>query len=352
MNESQLSYLIDPLREMLYQFDSTLERYRSEKGVELALLSCSFIPQEIISTFDIVPLKLPSLFCDGKCYDSKVLSDFNLKGLYSYMILPQGCTASANLISTGIKASLFKNPTGYGEEASVSLHNEIASLLSSLKNIDIKNIDIKKLQTISKEHNNLRRIIRGISAVRRNKPWLISNRDLEIIFEAAQVFPPELVFNYVDNILKSMNKDKSESRKYRFNALVYSSMSGTGDLFDEIEELGFIVAEDDSCNGRRNFDLSVNPESEYIYYELLDAFSYRPLCPSIRSVEERYELLYKLIKNHGIDPVLFLKGQCCKNKIGHIDYLRIKLMRDGIDPLVIESDELLEGIKEYMKKAD
>ena len=49
---------------------------------------------------------------------------------------------------------------------------------------------------------------------------------------------------------------------------------------DDMRMPAALSLEDDFCNGRRQFDLSHNASSEYLYYEILDACTYRPLCPS------------------------------------------------------------------------
>lgn len=96
--------------------------------------------------------------------------------------------------------------------------------------------------------------------------------------------------------------------------------------------------------------MSINAESDYLFYELLDAYSYRPLTPCLRKQEERYELLYKLLKNHGIETVLFYRGEDCGIYAEHIDFLRVRMMRDGVDPLEINSSDCGDKVKEYLER--
>ena len=126
-------------------------------------------------------------------------------------------------------------------------------------------------------------------------------------------------------------------------------MFSPAELAGNIESLGINVAEDDSCAGRRCFDLSTNAESDYLFYELLDSYSYRPLTPCMRTQEERYELLYKLLRNHGIETVIFVEDAGCGLSSAHIDYLRVRMMRDGIDPLVITPVNCAEKIRGYLE---
>ena len=127
-------------------------------------------------------------------------------------------------------------------------------------------------------------------------------------------------------------------------------LSNSSVIADSIEESGILLIEDDSCSGRRLFDISLNAESEYIFYEILDAYSYRALTPCLRSVNERYELLYKLLRNYNISTVIFFRDKNCSESVKDIEYLRIKMMRDGIDPLVIDENNYREIVRDYVKR--
>ncbi len=131
--------------------------------------------------------------------------------------------------------------------------------------------------------------------------------------------------------------------------MVYADDISDGSLLDTAEEEGFLITEDDSSSGRRQFDVSLNPESEYIYYEILDAFTYKPLAPGHRTKEERYELLYKMLKSYGIELVIFLEDCCSENTAEERDYLRIKLMRSGVDPLAVTKENIREKLREYKR---
>ncbi|MCP4134328.1 MAG: 2-hydroxyacyl-CoA dehydratase [bacterium] len=360
MKESRLQRLVSPLSEMLYQFNMIIEGYKERNNVKIAALSCDMLPVEILAAFDLIPLHLPSFIEENSekkgcpCGNCSTRSNLNgLSTVYDFHIVPEKC---ANKPTTGeqeIPLVAFNNPTGYGEDASVQLHSAIDELLRATGISEIKNIDIKKLQEITAEYDTLRKLIRGISSLRKTRPDLLSNRDLFTIFEAALVFPPALVVNHLAAIMQAMNETPGESSLEILGALVYSSSIGVDNasLLDDIEEAGCLAAEDDCTRGRRAFDLSFNSASEYLYYEILDAFSYKPLCPSIRPAEERYELLYKMIKNHGIELVIFIEDLCCEQRKKEIEFLRIKLMRSGVDPLVLSTENAHDRIHDYISKA-
>jgi len=147
-----------------------------------------------------------------------------------------------------------------------------------------------------------------------------------------------------------MKKINEKTNPHKIHGMLYSGKNIPSEIADNIEKNGIMIIEDDTCNGRRLFDISLNAESEYIFYEILDAYSYRPLTPCLRPVNERYDLLYKLLKNYNIDTVIFYKDENCSEAVKDIDFLRIRMMRDGIDPLVIDENNYRDIVSEYVKR--
>jgi benzoyl-CoA reductase/2-hydroxyglutaryl-CoA dehydratase subunit BcrC/BadD/HgdB len=245
----------------------------------------------------------------------------------------------------------FFNATGYGDEASRSLHQSLDDLLTAAKIGQVSQIERNHLREATIRYDTLRRLLRGISARRREKPHLLSNSDLFALFTAAVSLPPELVVECLSRIIEAMEKEESTSVGDLIPGLIYAGCVNDATSLDEVEEAGILLVEDDTCSGRRQFDLSFNPDSPRLYGEILDAFSYRPLCSSLRPVEERFELFYRLLKNHGIEVVVFIEDLCCPSRKGDIEFLRVRLMRSGVDPLVISSADALKSVKEYVRRA-
>ena len=349
MNRSRLHVMVEPLREMLYQHYTIIQGYRAE-GRLIVGLACDMLPIEILASFDIVPLRLPAFMaCDSVSCTEVAENDINYN-LYDYIIVSKRCCRSGKIKQKVHNFLEFNNPTGYGEEASVLLHEAINALLREIGFAGIEDLNKEKLAATTEEYNSLRRIVRGISTVRKEKPDLLSNDDLITIFESAQCLPLEIVIEYLSRILDRMNKENGSAVTGSVSSMVYGGILLDGIFLDRIEEMGCIIIEDDLCNGRRQFDISSNTSSEYLYYEILDAFSYRPLCSSIRNSEERFELLYKLLRNYGIDLVIFFSDGLCLKRKEQIEYLKVRLMRQGIDPLVINKKNVNSVIGGYLKK--
>jgi len=349
MRESRLGYMVDPIREMLYQSTLVLQGYKEKNNVFLTGLTCDFLPMEILAAAGMVPLRIPAYFVKNCCCGAPV-SDISGLESYDWCLVPASCS-QVPLLSKGALPLIRCNvPAGYGENAARALHHELDSVLKKAGLPGIDALEDSRLRDCADEYNTLRRIMRGITGIRRSKPDLLSNEDLQILIEAAAVFPPETVIEHLARILKDCNETESGFDKKTIPAMVYTGFIESPLMLDEIEEEGLLIAEDDSCNGRRQFDLSVNIAAKDLYDEILDAFTYRPLCPSIRNAEERHELLYKMLKSHGIETVVFFEENCCVAKKRQIEFLRVRLMRSGVDPLVVNRDNAVEIVRDYIKR--
>lgn len=351
MKSSRLGYLVEPLREMIYQADMIIRGYREKKGIKVAGLSCDILPFEVLASFGILPLRIPLQAGNTfGCAAGELSPALRQDEVYDYIIIPGKCCGRKGSMAPALE---FISPAGYGEEAAIGLHHAMDALLREMGLSGIKELDARKLAEVTESYNVMRRLIRGIAEARRGKPDLLSNEDLFLLFESAMVLPPEHVTDTLAAVLETLNREQAKTGKTGFSVMAAGGYLREAGILDGMEEAGCLVAEDDFCNGRRQFDLSHNASSEYLYYEILDAFTYRPLCPSLRGPEERYELLYKLLKNHGIETVVFLgdgdagHGGGCPGRSLEREYLRVRLMRAGIDPVITTGAEAASAMREY-----
>jgi len=341
MDREKIISITGEIKDAVLNYRDILENYIAENKVQLAAYIYPLIPPEITSAFGIESVKLPEPVITG---EKKLFSE---KPLYKAVILPEDEMPCCHLNFSDTPVHRVKYPGGYGEDAAVQLHNETAAMLHSLFGINLKNIDISELQKKTMIFENLRRSVRSITSLCRERKEIITPEDMDLIFEASSVFPPDSALKLISPLLEELHNFKPQQKEYKAKALIYGARKIPAYIIDFIENSGIDIEEDDTCRGRRLFDISLNAESEYLFYELLDAYSYRPMSPCIRTVAERYELLYKLLRNYGINLLIFYKDDLCGITSGAVNYLRIKCMRDGIDPLVINRENYKEMIENY-----
>ncbi len=344
MNHDKKISALKQIKEAFASYNSIITEYKQQNNTSIAVWQMGTVPPELTASFNIISLKIPSFLKaddDKKTYWSQIADAH---------IIPETDCSCTNKIPS-IPVYNFKITGGYGEDAAVAIHNETALLLNNLFNIDLKKIDIKTLQKKTQEYEALRKTLRGICSARNSSPSILTQSELALIFETALVFPPETALEYITPIFNLCKDNTQNEDNTPLRAMLFSCDPFDGKTADLIEDEGIIIAEDDSQTGRRCFDISLNYESDYIFYELLDAYSYRPLAPCLRSPKERHELLYKLLRNYSIELVIFLKSE--KHAISDeiINYLKIKSMRNGIDVIVSTVQESSDKVRDYLANA-
>ncbi len=345
MNQDKKISALKQINEAFVSYNSIIAEYKQQNNTSIAVWQMETVPPELTASFNIISLKIPSFLKaddDKKKYWSQIAD--------AHIIPDTDCSCTSKIPS--IPVYNFKVAAGYGEDAAVAIHNETALLLNTLFSADLKKINIEILKEKTRTYETLRKTLRGICSARNSSPSILTQSELSLIFETALVFPPETALEYITPIF-NLCKDNTQNRDNTpLKAMLFSCDPFDGKTADLIENEGIIIAEDDSQTGRRSFDISLNYESDYIFYELLDAYSYRPLAPCLRSPEERHELLYKLLRNYSIELVIFLKSD--KHAISNdiINYLKIKSMRNGVDVIVSTVQESPGKVRDYLANAD
>jgi len=345
MKSSELAHLVEPIREMIDQYSVILNGFREETGAFIACTSVDALPVEIAASFNLY-IGTPPVNTGARGACRSGVPESLIHGCYDAFLAPRN-EGLEEPGTAAIPVIPFTFPGGFGEEAGVAIHAVMDDILQKTVGACIKDIDVGRLQAVAGEYDNVRRVMRGIAAKRGETPRILSNRDLLVLFEAAIIFPPSVILKHLSAVRDACNAYGEGHDTAMTPVMVYSGPITDGALLDDIEESGFLVVEDDHCNGRRQFDISVNPLSDYIYYEILDAYTYKPLCPSLRIKEERFELLYKLLRNYGVETVVFLEDLCCPFRKIEMEYLRVRLMRIGVDPVMASSGTVLDALERY-----
>ncbi|HPJ39404.1 MAG TPA: 2-hydroxyacyl-CoA dehydratase family protein, partial [Spirochaetota bacterium] len=299
-----------PFYDMFSEYIPTISSYREQTGRKIFAFTCDCLPFEVIAAFNATPLKIP-FTCAQTDQHTTAFSTTDIPAPlpYDLVVYHENCPVRPSIHDIqNIPTYCCGTFHGYGEDASIELHELLGTLLRENDLGDIELLQNESLQNAASPIDAVRKLVRGICGLRRDKPDLLSNKDLFTVLDAAVCFPPELVQNKLQILLDAMNNEPSRCQDTHIPVLINGWSFLDFSLLDDIEDEGLIIIEDDICGGRRQFDLSFNLASGYLYYEILNSFSYKPLCPSIRPSKERYDLLYTLLRNHGIYTVLFLPG--------------------------------------------
>ena len=353
MSRKQIKDIIEVLHNRFEMTDVILTAYKEKTGNIIAGSLCDTIPPEVSLAAGMTVVSIPEKYqveiLDKEPLPADTIS--RIKDSYDLVIIPS-CFESMyqSLIDAGVDVYTFQVPSGWGEESSVALHNAIMRLFRETGIMFEPLSETEKIQNACQQYDSLRKIIRGIAAGRLDNAGELSNMDLQVLFESAICLPLESVMVELSMLLELLPSKISDTRDI-WNVMIFGGKKLNWVLFDDMELEGqLVVVEDDVCTGRRKFDISLDCKSENIYYELLDIYSYKPHCPVVRPVEERYELLYKLLKNYGIDLVILIDDPICKERNIHSHYLYHRLRLDGIDTIRGDEECIVNEIRDYRQK--
>ncbi len=342
--------MVEPLREMLGQFADVVAGYRERSGERICGSLCDLIPPEIPAALGMRVIRVPAP-SEWGCRAGGLARLGDLGGVYDRVVIPETCARRDLAAVTGAPLVAFAMPTGWGEESRRLLEERLDAFLRAAGCGGLSAIDAAALAAATEEYNDLRRLVRGIAAARRDRPELLSCSDLAVVMEAASALPPAVVAGHLASILKALHREEGTAKRDLPPVLVYAGCTGESAVFDEIEEAGCLVVEDDACSGRRQFDMSHDPGAADLAGEILDACTYRPLCPSVRPQGERVELFYAMLKSHGIEAVIFIEDLCCPARRREIAPLRVRLMRSGVDPLLVTRAGAAAMVRDYLSRA-
>jgi hypothetical protein len=342
--------ILDYLREQLAQWGMIARGYAERAESRLVGAVCDATPREILAAVGIVALRVPILdveACTGASHGNRIADALRI---CEHVIVPRGCAAYGKVSgSNSDRIVPFVVPHGYGEDAAIELHHSLDSLIKRLGRGGIDRLDPGRLALAVSEHDTVRRLTRGIASVRHSRRNALSQSDLMLIFEAAAALPPDVIIESLAGILDALNSLPPDGLvPPGRNILVRGGHITRLEALDDMERAGCVIGEDDSCNGRRQFDVSHNHTSPGLYYEMLNALSYRPLCPSLRPPRERFDLFYRDLKNYAIETVVFLRDTMDEVMIAELESLRIRLMRTGVDPVIVDSVKAGNALSAYL----
>lgn len=355
MKRALLSHLVDPLRVQLEQWETYLELYRERSGMRVIGLACGMLPHEVLAAAGIAAVRIPASLHDGmygcvRAENRGWAAASDALGVLDAVVVSSGCCRHAAAQAPAGHVVEFRNPAGYGEEAALALHESLRDLFARIRANESSLGDSPRLSQAVGEFNGMRRLVRGICGMRRERPLALTQDDLLTVMEAAACFPPSMIAEQAAVLLDALNGIDRDDDGRGIEVLAHGGMLADGTVLDAVEDAGCRVSEDDLCNGRRQFDVSYNAESTHVYAEILDAFSYRPLCPSIRPRRERIDLLYRLLRNHGIETVVFVGGDACMARKREGEGLRRELMRLGIDTVAATGEAAADAAGEYSRR--
>ena len=313
-------------------------------GKKIIFTQCDIVPYEVFAAHGFVVSKLPRWVMTALQLPDSSLYHQAVKycSLADLLIVPQYCTIIPHEVSGQLPIRSIPRYEGFAEDAVVNLHTILCSLLQDL-GVTQEYPDDSSLQQAVGVYEEIRKIMRVLSTM---YAGAFTIGQLQLLCDAAFSLMPQQSLQLLGQLYHALESSTHGDNESGKKALVYNDF-GNWDSVDAFKEYGIVIAEDDSCNGRRQFDISCHTSSQNMYYELLYAYSFKSWCPGMRMVHERSELIYKALPNYDITLVAFIQS-FLKSRNEHLQSLYEQCLLQGTDAVILQPDTIIPQFKSYI----
>lgn len=303
-------------------------------GKKIILTQCDIVAYEVFVAAGFTALKMPRwviqalIMCDSPLYRKAV----EFCSMADLIIAPASCTLLTDEITNTMNVHQLHRVEGFAQDAAVNMHGALHEVMQTL-GISEEFPPADELKQAVALYEEIRMIMRNITTFHAHA---LSNEELHIVCDAAFALIPQQSLALLRQLKTSLDSAGGEADAAKTKALAYMDFAGWDMLDDAAGQGGIVIAEDDGCNGRRQFDISCPAQSRDVYYELLYAYSFKSWCPGMRRASERFELIYKPLSHYNIGLVILSKS-FLESRNAHITCVYEHCLLQGTDAVVIEN---------------
>jgi predicted CoA-substrate-specific enzyme activase len=295
---------------------------------------CTYTPVEILSAAGVAYTRLgkcglPNVVAQGEIIVKSVFCDVT-KSIIGHFAtkdplhdaLDQVATfytcdsmrATADAIDNYFKPTIgYVVPRGSEKESVRNLfRQQIINFKSDIETLTGKPLSIEKVREHIILHKKIRRLIKGISELRKRNNPPISGTDFLEITRAYRTIPPEEQINILTDIHKRLS-DIPDDDFSRLRIMVAGGMMADGDrrIMDLLEkDLGVNIVVEDHCTGLSPFYYEAQ-ESDDPWRELANSYLDQAPCARQFPLSKRIDFSTLLAKEYNVDAVIFTYLKFC-----------------------------------------
>lgn len=334
------------MKELQQALDGVFANFATLKrsGKKIIFTQCDSVPYEVCAAHGFVVSKLPRWVLnafympDSKMYTQAV----EYCSVADLLIVPEHCNNIPQELARTLNIYTVPMYEGFAEDAVVHLHTVLWSLLQRL-GVTQEYPDNDAMQQAVAVYEEIRKIMRTMTTM---YVGTFTQEELQLVCDAAFTLVPEQSVELLQQLYRAIESSEFSGNESNAKTLIYNDYRDWSE-FDEIRKWGVVIAEDDSCNGRRQFDISCHTSSQNMYYELLYAYSFKSWCPGLRRAGERIELIYKALPNYDIKQIILLKSHL-HSRNTHIESIYEQCLLQGTDAVILSPDSAVSQFKEYV----
>ncbi len=284
--------IMKPIDE-LYSDRGRRARELHDEGKKVIGYFCCFVPDEIITAFDMVPYRIQGSQSDPideadallepmACPFARSCFNMALKGEYDFLdgfVAPHSCDTIERLyyIWRSNKPSPFNHminvPHMMGPSSDAFYKNELQYFISRLEEFSGKKLDVGKLKEAIKLYNRRRALLRELYELRKEDPPRISGTEITKVLVAGMGITAVEHIELLETLLAEIKKRPVSKPDGLPRIFLWGNEIDDIAFIQLVEECGARVVMDDLCTGTRFFWEDV-PETD----DPLDGLTERYLC--------------------------------------------------------------------------
>ena len=351
--------------EELYNERGKRARQLRDAGKKVIGYFCCFVPDEIITAFDMVPYRIQgspnesideadALLEPMACPFARSCFNMALKGEYDFLdgfVAPHSCDTIERMyhIWHSNKPSPFNHminvPHMMGPSSDQFYRKELDYFILRLEEFTRKKLDKGKLRDAIQLYNRRRALLRELYEFRKSNPPLISGTEITKVLVAGMGIPATEHIDLLQALIGEVKNRPVPEADGLPRIFIWGNEIDDIAFIHLVEECGAHVVMDDLCTGTRFFWDDV-PETE----DPLDGLTTRYICthcprslsPQVgnraEDLENRFGYMRKFISQWQADGVIFYIVRYCDTCELEGPDLREYLNNLKLPVLMIEDD--------------
>ncbi len=379
---------MDPFYNTLEKIYVSMEHIEKKPGQKTIGTYCVMTPPELIYSAGAVPVKLCSgnytAFSIGDsvaprdaCPLVKAIAGFKQTGLMpiyedcSMMVIPITCDCKkkiAGMLSDQCDIMTMHIPASRDDDDIDEYIRQLYELMERLENITGNKITYESLAEGFRKVGYAQYELSEFIRLKKQMPYLIRGSNAMAILNSSAYMPADVWGSALHQVNRSLKKNLSEKKTVTSKKLPRILLTGSPIVFPNIkiplliEEMGGIVAGDETCMGERGlWDPAVITDDSFD--GMIRALANRALrpcpCPTFADNSQRIYRLKQLIKENQIQGVIYHVLRGClvydheykriEEELGKLEIPVIRLESDyneeDIEQLRIRIEAFIELIK-------
>lgn len=233
-------------------------------------------------------------------------------------------------------------PHEYENEFEVEYYKiRLKMLKDKLEELTGSEITDEKLAGAIDLYNRMRRLLRGISRLRRASPPPVSAREFIELNHASFYADPVYMVDYLESLYRQLKERVEVEDDGSPRLLLIGPSIGDEDyqIIDLVSEAGGNIVIEEVCEGLRYCWNDIKPDND-LYRSLAEGYLVDrvPCAFMVNSSGKRLDFVLKLIEEYNVSGVIWYELLCCETYDTESYYFSRKLEERGIPMIVLEAD--------------